>query len=93
MTLDDILKLVQQLITMYKTSADRERIEVILENVYALIMESETSKDEVIDFMDSMMFDVDYLIEHRGEIVAKSYNDKENKKRRKKILDMFSEDY
>lgn len=93
MTLDDILKLVQQLLTMYKSGADRERIEAILENVYALIMESENTKDEVIDFMDSIMFDVDYLIDHRGEIVAKTDNEKENKKRRRKMLDMFSEDY
>lgn len=93
MTLDDILKLVQQLLTMYKSGADRERIEAILENVYALIMESENTKDEVIDFMDSIMFDVDYLIDYRGEIVAKTDNEKENKKRRRKMLDMFSEDY
>lgn len=93
MNLDDILKLVQQLLTMYRGSSDKERIENILENIYALIMESENFDDEVIDFMDAIMFDVDYLIEHRGEIVAKSENEKEDKKRRRKMLDMFREDY
>lgn len=93
MNLDDILKLVQQLLSMYSGTGDKERIEAILENIYALIMENENSDDEVIDFMDAMMFDVDYLIEHRAEVVAKSDNEKENKKRRRKMLDMFSEDY
>lgn len=93
MVLDDILKLIQQLLSMYKGSGDKERIEAILENTYALIMESEDSDDAVIDFMDAVMFDVDYLIEHRGEIVAQSDNEKENRKRRRKMLDMFREDY
>lgn len=93
MNLDDVLKLVQQLLTMYKTGKDRERIDVILENVYALLLEGGAKEDEVIDFMDSVMFDVDYLIENRGEIIIKSDIEKENKARRRKMLDMFSEDY
>lgn len=93
MTLDDVLKLVQQLLTMYKTGKDRERIEVILENIYGLLMEGGAQEDEVIDFMDSVMFDIDYLIDNRSEIIVKSDNEKENKKRRRRMLDMFSEDY
>lgn len=93
MALDDILKLVQQMLTMYKKGSDKERIETILENVYALIMESSDSNDEVIDFMDSILFDIDYLIDHRGEIVIKTDDEKENEKRRRKMIDMFSDDY
>lgn len=93
MTLDDILKLVQQLLTMYKKEKDRERIEVILENIYALLLEGGATEDEVIDFMDSVMVDVEYLVENRNEIIIESDNEKENKKRRRKMLDMFSEDY
>lgn len=93
MKLDDILKLIQHLLTMYGGNEDKERIETILENLYAMLMEGENFDDEVIDFMDSIMFDIDYLIEHRDEVVSKSDNDKENKKRRRKMLDMFREEY
>ena len=47
MTLDDVLKLVQQLLTMYKTGKDRERIENF-ENIYGLLMEGGAQEDEVI---------------------------------------------
>ena len=93
MKLDDILKLIQQLLGLYKKGKDKERIEAVLENIYALLMEDADNNDEVIDFMDSVMFDVDYLIENRKEIIASSDDEKENKKRRRKMIDMFSEDY
>lgn len=93
MKLDDMLKLVQQLLGMYKKNDDRDKIVAVLENIYALIMDDENADCSIIDFMDAIMFDVDYLIEHRGEIIAKSSDEKENKKRRRKMLEMFSEDY
>ena len=93
MTLDDILKLVQQLLTVYQGGKDRERIEVILENLYGMLMDNEDTQTDIIDFMDSIMFDVDYLIEHRREVAIEGDNEKENRKRRLKILDMFSEEY
>lgn len=93
MKLDDILKLVQQLLAMYQKGSDRERIEVILENIYALMMESENADDDVIDFMDAIMFDIDSLIDNRSEIVAKGTDEKANRKRRQSMLDMFREEY
>ncbi|MBE5959581.1 MAG: hypothetical protein E7254_12065 [Lachnospiraceae bacterium] len=93
MKLDDVLKLIQQLLGMYKSGKDKERIEAVLENVYKMLMEDADNNDEIIDFLDSVMFDVDYLIENRNEIVAKSDDEKENKKRRRKMVDMFSEEY
>ncbi|MCR5836638.1 MAG: hypothetical protein K6G88_09025 [Lachnospiraceae bacterium] len=93
MKLDDILKLIQQLLSMYKSGKDKERIEAVLENIYKMLMEDADNNDEVIDFLDSVMFDVDYLIENRKEIVAQSDDEKENKKRRRKMVDMFSEEY
>ena len=93
MKLDDVLKIIQQLLGMYKSGKDKERIEAVLENIYKMLMEDADNNDEIIDFLDSVMFDVDYLIENRNEIIAKSDDEKENKKRRRKMVDMFSEEY
>ena len=93
MKLDDILKLVQQLLGMYKSGKDKERIENVLENIYAMLMQDEEGHEEIIDFIDSVMFDVDSLIDNRKEIIEVSDDEKENKKRRKKMIDMFSEEY
>jgi len=93
MTLDDIMKLIQQLLTMYKKTPDRDRIVAVIENVYGLIMDDDSQDEQIIDFLDSVLFDVDYLIENRSEIKMISKNEKENEKRRRKMLQMFSEDY
>jgi len=93
MTLDDIMKLIQQLLTMYKKTPDRDRIVAVIENVYGLIMDDDSQDEQIIDFLDSVLFDVDYLIENRSEIKMISKKEKENEKRRRKMLQMFSEDY